>query len=408
MKQKILSFGPVRRSSPSRAKAAASGRRRRRRRTGRQTLNYILLMLVALSIFSVLSLTVFFKIEAVEVSGNAMYADEELIESSGIQIGDNLFRVSVKKVEERLIEKFPYVEEVHFKRVFPAKLVLEITQATPLGAVDTSVGYLIIGRSGRILEANAVSLPEAMTVVTGMYISSPAVGRRLGTVVERGEIIYPEEVQQTNAFDQAEAAEREEEAKRQKISNKERDRIRRQEAAEAEEDGFKMLTYLVDAVEETGFENITLIDFSDPLNMMIVYDGRIMVELGSEAHLALKLQAVEKVALENLADDFEGTLDVTMVGSSTPAEIWSRPGDIQSEIDARRKFIEEAQEEEEPETTIWFQDSSNPELALDPDALAAANSAAAKAAASSSSAASGPPEQASSSSRDELATVPVG
>ena len=40
MKQKILSFGPVRRSSPSRAKAAASGRRRRRRRTGRQTLNY--------------------------------------------------------------------------------------------------------------------------------------------------------------------------------------------------------------------------------------------------------------------------------------------------------------------------------------------------------------------------------
>ncbi len=270
------------------------------------------------------------------------------------------------------------------------------------------MGYLIIGRSGRILEANAVSLPEAMTVVTGMYISSPAVGRRLGTVVERGEIIYPEEVQQTNAFDQAEAAEREEEAKRQKISNKERDRIRRQEAAEAEEDGFKMLTYLVDAVEETGFENITLIDFSDPLNMMIVYDGRIMVELGSEAHLALKLQAVEKVALENLADDFEGTLDVTMVGSSTPAEIWSRPGDIQSEIDARRKFIEEAQEEEEPETTIWFQDSSNPELALDPDALAAANSAAAKAAASSSSAASGPPEQASSSSRDELATVPVG
>ena len=234
---------------------------------------------------------------------------------------------------------------------------------------------------------------------------------RTGDIVkynERGEIIYPEEVQQTNAFDQAEAAEREEEAKRQKISNKERDRIRRQEAAEAEEDGFKMLTYLVDAVEETGFENITLIDFSDPLNMMIVYDGRIMVELGSEAHLALKLQAVEKVALENLADDFEGTLDVTMVGSSTPAEIWSRPGDIQSEIDARRKFIEEAQEEEEPETTIWFQDSSNPELALDPDALAAANSAAAKAAASSSSAASGPPEQASSSSRDELATVPVG
>ena len=179
-------------------------------------------------------------------------------------------------------------------------------------------------------------------------------------------------------------------------------------AAVAEEDGFKMLSFLVDAVEETGFVNITLIDFSDPLNMMIVYDGRIMVELGSEAHLALKLQAVEKVALENLADDFEGTLDVTMVGSSTPAEIWSRPGDIQSEIDARRKFIEEAQEEEEPETTIWFQDSSNPELALDPDALAAANSAAAKAAASSSSAASGPPEQASSSSRDELATVPVG
>lgn len=55
-----------------------------------------------------------------------------------------------------------------------------------------------------------------------------------------------------------------------------------------------MLKSLVDAVEETGFERITLVDFTDRLNMLLVYDNRVMIELGSQANLPYKLKFAQK------------------------------------------------------------------------------------------------------------------
>lgn len=74
-----------------RAGAAAVDQRRRRRRTGRQALHYLLILAVATAIMAALSLTVFFKIETVEVTGLTKYAAEEVIQASGVQVGQNLF-----------------------------------------------------------------------------------------------------------------------------------------------------------------------------------------------------------------------------------------------------------------------------------------------------------------------------
>lgn len=192
MKQKILSFGSAapRRARPGERPAAAEQPAAQTPPgPGRQTLNYILILLAAAVVMVVLSLTVFFKIEKLEVTGTTKYAVQEIIDTSGVKIGDNLFCVSEKGVTRRLAEKYPYVEAVNLKRTFPPKLTIEITQAKVLGAVASDDGYVVIGQNGKILETGAQTLPEGTTAITGMYLSDHTVGRILGEISQKGEIV---------------------------------------------------------------------------------------------------------------------------------------------------------------------------------------------------------------------------
>ena len=57
---------------------ANAGNRKRRRRHGRYIIHYALLILLVLGIGLALSMTVFFKIESIEVQGDSPYTQEEL------------------------------------------------------------------------------------------------------------------------------------------------------------------------------------------------------------------------------------------------------------------------------------------------------------------------------------------
>ena len=71
----------------------------------------ILTVLVLLGVITcvVLSLTVFFPISSIEVTGEVTsYADEGLIEASGLKVGNNIFAFSQKAVERKICKQFPY------------------------------------------------------------------------------------------------------------------------------------------------------------------------------------------------------------------------------------------------------------------------------------------------------------
>ncbi|MBE6906058.1 MAG: FtsQ-type POTRA domain-containing protein [Ruminococcaceae bacterium] len=408
MKQKIITFGGQRRTAPARAQTAAAGsqKKRRRRRTGRQTLHYLLILLAAAAILAILSLTVFFKIEKLGITGNTKYADEEILAQSGVNIGDNLFRVSQSAVEKALMEKFPYIEGVKLKRSFPPRLTLEITQAKPLGAVNTAAGYVVIGRSGKVLETGVHTLPENVTVVNGMYLSLAEVGHRLGEVVSKGDITYSADVaSEMEAW-------RKEKAEKPNAKAEDKEKEWRTRSAESEEENFKMLTYLVEAVEETGFGKITLVDFSDRLNMRIVYDGRILIELGSEADLPYKLKFVQRLLSDELPADYQGRLDASTASSS--GQVWELARDISEELAKMQPefaVVPAASDGtgSEPETSGNISQPDNPDLAVIPGSGSQASSSSSTE--QSSSAVSDASQEASSSQAsfnraDDLEVIP--
>ena len=261
-----------------------------RRRSSRRTLHYIFFILFGIAVFITLSLTVLFKIENITVTGCTKYTESEIIESSGILIGDNLFRLSASEISEKLTEQYPYIESVSIHRVFPPAIEIKIKQSIPVAVLKQKNNeYVLITQAGRVLERGNLLLSDDCLLVIGVDVKDYIPGDSLGT---------------WNA---------EPRASRDETQDERTERLRRNETAkeqaEQEIEALKMMGYFFDAIKATDFHDITNLDISNRLDMQFMFENRLLVKLGSEAGLADKLLFVRIVATEHLHPMAHGTIN---------------------------------------------------------------------------------------------------
>lgn len=108
------------------AKKAAIRKKKRRRR--RRIVALFVFLLISAIVLYILSLTVFFKIDGITVENNAIYSEGEIISAAGVKPGDNLFAINSTKLEKKITEALPFVEQVKLKKQPPSKLSLDITE----------------------------------------------------------------------------------------------------------------------------------------------------------------------------------------------------------------------------------------------------------------------------------------
>ena len=116
--------------------ASARHNRKRRRNRGRLGLLFKLLCLAALAAAVVFGATVFFQVETIAVSGNNRYTQEEIITASGVQIGDNLFRMNKGEIAQRIRESLPYVGAATVQRRLPSTLIIQVEEWDAVGRVE--------------------------------------------------------------------------------------------------------------------------------------------------------------------------------------------------------------------------------------------------------------------------------
>lgn len=131
---------------------AAHAKRRRKRKVIE---GLIFTLLIAAGIFIALSLTVLFKIETVNVEGDTRYSQEQIIEATQINVGDNLWLTNSGKLTENASVALPYVKEVKVSRKIPSTVVLTVIETSPEYAVKTDDKYTLIDVSGKVLETGA-------------------------------------------------------------------------------------------------------------------------------------------------------------------------------------------------------------------------------------------------------------
>lgn len=94
----------------------------------------VTVLLVGVAI--IFGMGVFFRVQTIEVRGSVSYTDEEIIEASGIDIGDNLFFINRFSASSRIFSKLPFVEAAVIERSLPNKLVITVDESFALAYVS--------------------------------------------------------------------------------------------------------------------------------------------------------------------------------------------------------------------------------------------------------------------------------
>lgn len=139
---------------------------------------FLLSVFVAVLILCVCLFTPVFGISEITVSGNLVVPSEEIISVSGIETGENVFRISAKKAKSALSE-IAYVENANIKRKFPAKIVIEIEEAKQDLIYDTLTEFVVTDINGRVLEKTDDVTEISAPIIYGIEISDAIPAKKI-------------------------------------------------------------------------------------------------------------------------------------------------------------------------------------------------------------------------------------
>lgn len=152
--------------------ASVRHNRKRKRRRSRLGILFKLLCLAALVAALTFGATVFFQVETLAVTGNSRYTQEEIIAASGVQVGDNLFRMNKKQISQQILRQLPYVESVSILRGLPSTITFQVTEWDAVAQVEVySQGQT--QESGSEEETQQAAAQEAWLISVGGKLLEP-------------------------------------------------------------------------------------------------------------------------------------------------------------------------------------------------------------------------------------------
>lgn len=235
----------------------ANGSNRKRRRKRRYTLYYILVAVLFITVGISLSLTVFFNIETISVETPGRYTQQEIAEACGAEIGDNLVRTEMGKVEQNVLNQCIYLDSVYADRSFPATLVIVCTPAEIAYSCQAPDGtYSYLSFAGRVLEVGQPSAAPNTTVLSGFEF---------------------EQMQQGDYADLSGTSVQE-------------------------------LKLIRDKANEVGLNDITGIEIKGANSADVIYQDRITIQVDNIGDADYILQAAEKIIHQYIGPTEHGTI----------------------------------------------------------------------------------------------------
>ena len=120
---------------------------------------------------------IFFKVDTVQVEGLTAYEEQEVIDSSEVQLGENLFLLKRKEISQRLEEKLPYLKKVTVGRSLPGTVTIKVVECEPCAVIAVSNGFWYVDEEGKLLELREEN--EGYPVITGISLLAPSAGTTL-------------------------------------------------------------------------------------------------------------------------------------------------------------------------------------------------------------------------------------
>ena len=248
-----------------------AGKKQRKAKKRRKITPFLIVVSVFIFAAAVyLCLTMLFNVDRINIEGNTLYEELNLIETSGIEKGENLFEVDTAYAEDKLYSVYSYIEEVEVKRAFPNAVNIKIVEAIPFSVIEEADGYTLVSAGGKVLERGLEEVPRGMLSVRG-----------LSTITST-----------------------EDDIKRMDLMKK-----------------------IIGTMQKLGMENYNFLDLSDTLEITMIYDNRVKVNLGNELEMDYKLQFADNVITEKLSKTGYQLVDASVPGEVMTKEMTVSPWD---------------------------------------------------------------------------------
>ena len=226
-----------------------------------RSISYVLLSIVLCFVFVVICMAVFLKIEKIEVRGNEKYSSKQIVEASGISVGENLYAINKKTARGFITTEYPYINEVIIRRDLPSTLVFKIKEEQPKYYTELCGEYFVLSESMRILERtyeNPSTEENPLVLLLVSDVKKAVVGE---------EIEFEKELT------------------------------------------FEYINKFIQGVNEHEIaKDLTRIDMSKKYNIYVTYQNRFRIYLGDNTETEMKLKFA-KLMIDNFDENKSGTVD---------------------------------------------------------------------------------------------------
>lgn len=274
-----------------------------RKKHNKRNTNLIIAMffIVALS-FIVIFAAFALKVNTIEIEGTERYSDKSVTEAADFNRQISMILFNAEHTENKIETALPYIENAEIKRVWPDKLLVTLEDAVPALAVDTGKGYILMNRSLKVLDDDAVTIGEDAALIRGVSVASSVPGK----IIEFADEISLEEF----------------------IS-------------------------LISSFEEFGIENITEYNLTLLSDVTVVLEHRVEVKLGTLVGSAKKLGFARYVIEETVNSDKKHPI---IIDFTADGKAYAR-----IKNDSNVSFEEPETEAPETESTTAAQETSVPQ-----------------------------------------------
>ncbi len=229
----------------------------------RRILIGVAILIAVLVIGAILSLTVLFKTEKIDIDGDEYYYEDQIIAFSNVSLQQNIFLAAMGGTPKEIVKNLPYVEDAKISFAIPDTVTIKITNAMPAYYVKDGDKYLIISSKGRVLDTEAEP-PEDLTELVCNDFSN----KEVGSYIEFEDKAIPD-----------------------------------------------ILETVANSLKNNGLDNITAFDVTDPSSIKINYAGRIVINIGVAEDIEYKIKTAAAIITQKLdpnkTGQVYGTLDVS-------------------------------------------------------------------------------------------------
>lgn len=133
----------------------------------------------AVAVAVLAGMTIFFKVEEVQVAGAVRYDAYKICEDSGIEIGDSMVTLNKRQIDARIRQKpeNAYISTIRINRKLPGTVVISITEETVFYvAQDFQGGWWLLSPNGKVVDQCTEAQVDDYTKILGVKLSAPEIG----------------------------------------------------------------------------------------------------------------------------------------------------------------------------------------------------------------------------------------